>query len=138
RNSAMHYMPMTRLGNLTTQRSGVFAVWVTVGYFEVTPAPAVNWAGSGTPAENAVREKFINQVGGNSGSPSQADIDRARELYHKVYPQGYQLGKELGHETGNIDRQRAFYIIDRTRPAGFKPGEDVNVENTILLRRRIE
>jgi len=132
RNSAMHYMPLTRMDNLTTNRSGVFGVWVTVGYFEVTKAP--RWDDGGTAAQQAeaqaTRDKFSNQAGG--------DLAAARALYNRVYPQGYQLGKELGSETGDIDRQRAFYIIDRTRPVAFKPGEDVNVEDAILLRRRIE
>ncbi|MEM9589378.1 MAG: hypothetical protein AAGA03_19005 [Planctomycetota bacterium] len=124
RNSAMHTMPLTRVDNMTTTRSGVFAIWVTVGYFEVLPAP--NWNNN----EDGVVDRFTNQAGG--------DADRAFELYKKVYPQGYQLGRELGSETGDIDRHRGFYLIDRTRPSAFKPGEDVNVENTILLRRRIE
>ncbi len=131
RNTAMNMMPLTRMGNLTTQRSGVFAVWVTVGYFEVKPAPAADWTGSGSdPQAVATAQKFVNQAGG--------DVQRAMRLYNKVYPQGYQLGKELGIETGEVERNRSFYIIDRTRPVGFKPGEDLNVENTILLRRRID
>ncbi len=42
RNSYMMYQPMSRLGNLVTNRSGVFAVWITVGYFEVEKAPSWN------------------------------------------------------------------------------------------------
>ncbi len=127
RNPAMHYMPLTRLDNLSTTRSGVFAVWVTVGYFEVSPAPEVpDW----NDATNPTQQKFTNQAGG--------DIVRGRALYNRVYPQGYQLGRELGSDTGDFDRQRAFYLIDRTRPVAFKPGEDVNVEDAVLLRRRIE
>ena len=124
RNSAMYSLPLTRLDNLTTTRSGVFGVWVTVGYFEVLPAPDWN------DASTNVATKFTNQAGG--------DADRGRALYNKVYPQGYQLGKELGSDTGDLDRHKAFYIIDRTRPVAFKPGEDVNVEKAILLRRRID
>ena len=36
------------------------------------------------------------------------------------------------------ERARGFYIVDRTEEVGFKPGEDLNVERTIRLRRRIE
>src|SRR5690606_11072873 len=131
RNAGMHYMPLTRMGNLTTQLSGVFAVWVTVGYFEVKPAPAVDWTDSGSDANAiATAEKFVNQAGGH--------VQRAMRLYNKVYPQGYQLGKELGIDRGEVERNRSFYIIDRTRPVGYEPGDDLNTEKAILLPRRID
>ncbi len=124
RNPAQQLQPLTRIENLTTTRSGVFAVWVTVGYFEVSKAPNFD------DDENGVQQKFMNQAG--------QDIDRARALYNSVYPDGYQLGKELGVDTGENERHRGFYLIDRTRPVAFKPGEDVNASEAILLRRRIE
>lgn len=37
RNSHFRYDSMMRMGNLTTTRSNVYAVWITVGYFEVVP-----------------------------------------------------------------------------------------------------
>ena len=121
----MMYQPMTRLGNLLTARSNVFAVWVTVGYFEVEPSPS--W-------DNAdVQAKF-----GGDGTAGSAATVAARALYDRVYPEGYALAREMGADTGNTRRERGFYIIDRTRPVGFKPGEDLNVEDTILLRRRID
>ncbi len=121
RNPYMMYQPMTRLGNLVTNRSGCFAVWITVGYFEVKPAP--NW-----------NEYDIQQRGAMVAHSPATTIN----LYNRVYPDGYMLGKELGSDTGDVKRPRGFYIIDRTEPVGFKPGEDLNVENTIRLRRRIE
>jgi hypothetical protein len=121
RNPGMMYQPMTRLGNLVTNRSNVFAVWITVGYFEVEPAPP-----------------FAN-VGARFGDISTpAGLAAAQALYNRVYPEGYTLGREVGSETGNIRRHRGFYIIDRSAEVGFKPGEDLNVEKMILLRRRID
>lgn len=38
RNAYFRYDAIQRLGNLVTTRSSVFAVWVTVGFFEVDPA----------------------------------------------------------------------------------------------------
>ncbi len=116
RNPAMMYQPMTRLENLVTNRSNVFAIWITVGYFEVEPAP--NWETN----EGGVRDRFNNDL----------------NLYNRVYPDGYMLGKEVGSDTGNVQRPRGFYIVDRTEEVGFKPGEDLNVERAIKLRRRIE
>jgi hypothetical protein len=78
----------------------VFAVWITVGYFEALPA-------------------------GAGYDP-------------KVYPDGYQLGQELGSDTGDITRHRAFYIFDRSIPVGFQRGQDINQDKALLLRRYIE
>lgn len=48
------------------------------------------------------------------------------------------LGQELHADTGEIKRHRAFYMIDRTIPVGFEPGENHNVDRAILVRRYIE
>ena len=63
---------------------------------------------------------------------------RAAEPPRGAPAAGYELGPELGSDTGEIRRHRAFAIIDRSIPVGFRRGEDLNVENTILLRRFIE
>ena len=98
-NPYFRYQALQRLGSLATTRSNVYAVWITVGYFEVTQNPAGVDAG---------------------------------------HPDGYRLGRELGIDTGNIERHRAFYIIDRTIPVGFQRGQDMNAEKAILLNRFIE
>ena len=97
RNPFFRYQALQRLGNLVTTRSNVYAVWITVGYFEVT-------LGTVDP----------------------------------VHPDGYMLGAELGTDTGEIERHRAFYIFDRSIPVGFERGKDLNVEQAILLKRFIE
>ena len=121
RNPYMMYQPMSRLGNLVTNRSGVFAVWITVGYFEVEPAPKAD-----PTLADWGNQALKDRCGG--------DIS----LYNRIYPDGYMLGRELGSDTGDVKRPRGFYIIDRTEEVGFKPGEDLNVEKLIRLRRRIE
>jgi hypothetical protein len=35
------------------------------------------------------------------------------------------FGKEYTNSAGEPERERAFYIIDRTVPVGFLPGEDL-------------
>ncbi len=55
-----------------------------------------------------------------------------------LHPDGYQLGQELGSDTGEIERHRSFYIIDRSLPVGFIRGEDWNAEKAIILNRYIE
>ena len=37
-----------------------------------------------------------------------------------------------------VTRHRAFYMIDRSIPVAFEPGENHNVDRAILLRRFIE
>ncbi|MEW4561388.1 hypothetical protein AB1K70_02615 [Bremerella sp. JC770] len=96
-NPMLRYQAYQRLGNIAGTQSNVFAVWVTIGYFEVEPVAV---------------------------SPT--------------HPDGWALAEELGNDTGEINRHRAFYIIDRSIPVGFVPGEDLNVEDTIMLKRFIE
>ena len=104
RNPYFRYQGLQRLGNITTTRSNVYAVWITVGYFEV------------------------EKVEPGSGQT----VDR------NVYQEGYTLGRELGGDTGEVKRHRAFYVIDRSIPVGFQRGRDLNVEKTIVLKRFIE
>lgn len=97
RNSYFAYEAIHRLGNLVTTQSNVYAVWMTLGYFEVSPT----------------------EVGEGS-------------------PDGYLLGQEMGLDTGDVRRHRAFFIIDRSIPVAYENGIDHNAEKTIRLQRFIE
>jgi hypothetical protein len=55
-----------------------------------------------------------------------------------AHPDGFVLGQELGADSGQITRHRAFYIIDRSIPVGFIPGKRLNTDECILVRRLIE
>ena len=93
---------------------------ITVGYFEVEKAP--DWNDPNSTTQTNVRAHFGGDI----------------NLYNRAYPDGYMLGKEIGIDTGDVHRHRGFYIVDRSEPVGFKPGEDLNVEKMIRLRRRID
>jgi hypothetical protein len=99
RNPYFRFQQIQRLANSIGTHSNVYAVWITVGYFQVEPWP----------------------LGADAG-----------------HPDGYQLGAELGSDTGEVNRHRAFFIIDRSIPVGFQRGKDLNAEKTILLKRYIE
>ena len=58
--------------------------------------------------------------------------------YFKYIPERNQIGEELGASTGEAERHRAFYMIDRSIPVGFEPGKNHNVDKTIMLRRYLE
>jgi hypothetical protein len=87
---------LQKVMNLTTVRTHQFAVWITVGFFEVTKV--------GTP---------------ELGIP---DI----------------LGAELDAGAGRNVRYRSFFVIDRTKAAGFNPYYPGEFRNCVTYRRRIE
>jgi hypothetical protein len=112
RNPYFRYQAFQKIGSLFTTQSNCYAVWITIGYFEVE--------------DNEV------QIG---QQPKQIVFDAA-------HPDGLRLGQEVGADGGEISRQRAFYIIDRSIPVGFDPvhhpGRRLNTHDCILLRRLIE
>ena len=57
--------------------------------------------------------------------------------YFKVDEFG-RVGAEVGVEENKVSRDRAFYMIDRSIPVAFEPGENHNIDQTVLLRTIIE
>lgn len=88
RHAFTDLFPMSRLVNVVSNRSNVFAVYVTVGLFEFNPTTGI--------------------------------------------------GIEYGSDKGEVERFRAFYVVDRSVPVGYRPGENYNIENTILVRRYLD
>lgn len=130
RNSTQRYLPIQRMANLATTRSNVYAVWITVGFFEVKPAKDAIPALTDSAANSNTGRYFLDN--GNFKSAA------LQELFFRVYPDGWTLGEEIGRATGEDVRHRGFYVVDRSRPVAFKPGEDANVSETVLVRRRIQ
>ena len=123
RNPYYRYAPVTRLKSMTTTRSNVFAVWITVGFFEVEEL------------NDSDHAPILARYGSGAGTLVDARTD---PLFARVYPDGYMFTKEAGSDTGQEVRVRQFAIVDRTIPVGFQPGANHNVKETIRLKREIE
>ncbi len=111
RNPYFRYQDYIKLGNVATTHSNVYAVWVTMGMFELERVQSDN---------------------------SQAPNFRAPSVIGTTNPDGYRLVREMGTDTGDIQRHRAFMLIDRSIPVGFQRGENLNVDKAIRVRRIIE
>jgi hypothetical protein len=60
------------------------------------------------------------------------------DVLKSQYPDGYRVVAEYGSQTGDIRRHRAFYLYDRSIPVGYRPGDDLNVANGILVERLVD
>ncbi|MEX2137989.1 MAG: hypothetical protein WD894_01920 [Pirellulales bacterium] len=90
RNPAFRYRDLARLANLTTTRSNVYAIWITVGYFEVFPNPG------GVDAGHPDGLQLGSELGSDTG-----EVRRHRGFYilDRTIPVGFERG--FNH---NVDR----------------------------------
>lgn len=116
RNPYFAYQLMQKVGNSLTTRSNVYAVWITLGYFEVTPAQRNKYYAHGTVTYNSVNY----------------------DEFWLAYPDGYEIVGELGADTGEVKRHRGFFIVDRTIPVAFERGKKHNALDTVVLQRILE
>ena len=89
RSVVHNQLGQTRLSNLATGQSNVYAVWITVGLFEVDGSTMT-------------------------------------------------VGQELGSDIGRVQRAKGFFIIDRSVPVMYRPGELNNAFDTVKLSRIVE
>jgi hypothetical protein len=115
RNAFFRYQLYTKLQNIATTRSNVYAIWVTIGYFEVE------------------RVKVDSLTSRSLPTQSEFPSDDIPDAYR--YPDGYRLLREHGADSGETVRHKAFAILDRTIPVGFVRGENLNVDKAFLIRR---
>jgi hypothetical protein len=45
------------------------------------------------------------------------------------------LGQEYREDTGEAQRYRGLFIVDRSIPVGFRPGEDLNARDVVVFER---
>jgi|GEM_PF-6876078 len=110
RHSAMHHGGWQKLGKTVTTQSNVYAVWITMGFFELQPNYPV--------------------------SNRQADLSRPWHV-DALHPEGTRIGEEVAIR-GSVTRHRSFYIVDRSTPVAFELGENHNVWNAVKSKRRLE
>jgi hypothetical protein len=102
---------LMRLSDVTTTRSNVFAIWITVGYFEV--------------------EKFADAQATHGLSHI------APAMVDAVYPDGYILKGEMGLGDGTVRRHRAFYLIDRSAHVeDFQRGKGLDLETEKVIIKK--
>jgi hypothetical protein len=116
RNYWFRLETLVRANANSTVRSEVYAIWVTMGLFEVETSPIQYWPDP------------------NTGNPIRIDSG----IQSPAYPDGKRLVREYGSDTGNTTRHRSFFIYDRSVPVGYEPGIDHNVRDGILVERYIE
>lgn len=91
RNSYFRYELLHKLGNTVTTRSNVYAIWITVGFFEVEP----NFAPSGQPyfpdAAHPDGLRLAQELGLDTGT-----VKRHRAFYivDRSIPVAYESGKD--------------------------------------------
>lgn len=96
RNPYFRYEPFFKLGNVATTRSNVYAIWITVGFFEVERVPV-------TDPNNILPDvphypdgyRLIRELGSDTG-----EIKRHRGFYifDRSIPVGFVRGEDLNVE----------------------------------------
>jgi len=96
RNAFFRYQGIQRLGNLVTTRSNVYAIWITVGYFEVEANPG------GVDPAHPDGYRLGAELGSDTG-----DIERHRGFYifDRSIPVGFDRGKDLNVENAVLLRR---------------------------------
>ena len=70
---------------------------------------------------------------------SQVFIVRVTMGFFEVDPNSANsLGREYKEEIAENERYQMLYLIDRSKPVGFVPGEDLNARDVVVYERRLQ
>lgn len=83
RNPYLRYQPLQKIGNIASTQSNVYAIWITVGYFEATPVTADEGRRDGL------------RIGQEIGADGSTNIKRNRSFYiiDRSVPVAFEPGK---------------------------------------------
>lgn len=98
RNAYFRYQGMERLGNSITNRSSVYAVWITVGYFEAQPVALASYNAMVYP--DGVR--LGKEIGIDDGNVRR---HRAFYMFDRSVPMGFSRGEDLNMDKGVLLRR---------------------------------
>ncbi len=97
RHAYFRYQPLIKLGSMTTTRSNVYAIWVTMGYFEVQAVPPDVMA---SDPQQKLRTPdgyiLVRELGSDGGNITR---HRAFCVVDRSIPVGFQRG-----ENYNVDK----------------------------------
>ncbi len=64
---------------------------------------------------------------------SQVFLIRMTIGFFEVDSANQSLGREYNAETGNSERFHGTFVIDRSIPVGFSPGNDLNARDVVVF-----
>lgn len=91
RDPTFQYQMFTRLGNTTTNRSNVYAIWITLGKFQVE-AVAVS---PQNPDGYKLVKPYLNAAGNQ-------EVTRGFYIFDRSIPMGFQRGQDINIERGML------------------------------------
>jgi hypothetical protein len=90
-NATFQYQMFTRLGNNVTNRSNVYAIWVTLGKFEVQPVAVT--------VQNPDGYKLVKPAMDDAGNQVRK---RGFYIFDRSIPMGFQRGQDLNTDRGML------------------------------------